>query len=110
MQDSCLLHPLQPAACAPDHHTQNCSQPFLQAEELQDSGSFARRLLELGPKSEVVQQTRNVLQACDKSPKDEQKLHYDEHNPFDISVASFVPIYKGGEGETAPLSGAKYCP
>merc|ERR1712013_708221 len=73
------------------------------------AGGFARRLLELGPKPEVAQQTRKILQACDKNPTDEQQLDYDEHNPFDLCAASYVPIYRGAECETAPLSGAKYC-
>merc|ERR1712012_88502 len=74
------------------------------------AGGFARRLLELGPKPEVAQQTRKILQACDKNPTDEQQLDYDEHNPFDLCAASYVPIYRGAECETAPLSGAKYLP
>jgi len=83
---------------------------FFKLKNYKTAGSFARRLLELGPKPEVAQQTRKILQACDKNPTDEHKLNYDEHNPFDICAGSFVPIYKGGECETAPLSGAKYCP
>merc|ERR1711936_460386 len=83
---------------------------FFKLKNYKTAGSFARRLLELGPKPEVAQQTRKILQACDKNPTDEHKLNYDEHNPFDICAASFVPIYKGAECETAPLSGAKYCP
>ena len=86
-------------------------------------------MLELGPKPEVAQQTRKILQvrffnifapiavfnhslhqACDKNPTDEQQLDYDEHNPFDLCAASYVPIYRGAECETAPLSGAKYLP
>merc|ERR1719356_319410 len=83
---------------------------FFKLKNFKTAGSFARRLLELGPKPEVAQQTRKILQACDKNPTDEHKLNYDEHNPFDICAASFVPIYKGAECETAPLSGAKYLP
>jgi len=83
---------------------------FFKLKNYKTAGSFARRLLELGPKPEVAQQTRKILQACDKNPTDEHKLNYDEHNPFDICAASFVPIYKGAECETAPLSGAKYLP
>ena len=49
-------------------------------------------------------------QACDKNPTDEHKINYDEHNPFDICAASFVPIYKGSESVSSPLSGAKYLP
>ena len=52
----------------------------------------------------------SLHQACDKNPTDEQQLDYDEHNPFDLCAASYVPIYRGAECETAPLSGAKYLP
>merc|ERR1719150_3071739 len=83
---------------------------FFKLNNFKTAGSFARRLLELGPKPEVAQQTRKILQACDKNPTDEHKLNYDEHNPFDICAASFVPIYRGAECETSPLSGAKYLP
>merc|ERR1712156_1088995 len=83
---------------------------FFKIKNFKTSGSFARRLLELGPKPEVAQQTRKILQACDKNPTDEQQLDYDEHNPFDLCAASYVPIYRGAECETAPLSGAKYLP
>ena len=54
--------------------------------------------------------TNKKIQACDKNPVDEHQLLYDEHNPFDICAASYTPIYKGAECETAPLSGAKYLP
>jgi len=83
---------------------------FFKLKNFKSAGSFARRLLELGPKPEVAQQTRKILQACDKNPTDEHALQYDEHNPFDICAASFTPIYKGAEAESAPLSGAKYLP
>lgn len=83
---------------------------FFKLKNFKTAGSFARRLLELGPKPEVAQQTRKILQACDKNPVDEQQLAYDEHNPFDICAASFVPIYRGAECEVAPLSQAKYLP
>ena len=68
---------------------------FFKLKNYKTAGSFARRLLELGPKPDVAQQTRKILQACDKNPTDEHKINYDEHNPFDICAASFVPIYKG---------------
>jgi len=83
---------------------------FFKLKNFKTAGSFARRLLELGPKPEVAQQTRKILQACDKSPTDEHQLAYDEHNPFDICAASYVPIYRGAECEIAPLSQAKYLP
>merc|ERR1739844_300495 len=62
---------------------------FFKLKNFKSAGSFARRLLELGPKPEVAQQTRKILQACDKNPTDEHALQYDEHNPFDICAASF---------------------
>jgi len=83
---------------------------FFKLKNYKTAGSFARRLLELGPKPDVAQQTRKILQACDKNPTDEHKINYDEHNPFDICAASFVPIYKGSECVISPLSGAKYLP
>merc|ERR550532_1358249 len=83
---------------------------FFRLKNYKTAGSFARRLLELGPKADVAQQTRKILQACDKNPTDEHKLEYDEHNPFDICGASFVPIYKGSDCVSSPLSGAKYVP
>merc|ERR1711994_711730 len=72
---------------------------FFKLNNFKTAGSFARRLLELGPKPEVAQQTRKILQACDKNPTDEQQLDYDEHNPFDLCAASYVPIYRGAECE-----------
>jgi len=83
---------------------------FFKLKNFKTAGSFARRLLELGPKPEVAQQTRKILQACDKNPVDEHQLAYDEHNPFDVCAGSFVPIYRGAECEVAPLSQAKYMP
>merc|ERR1712045_366799 len=70
---------------------------FFKLKNYKTAGSFARRLLELGPKSDVAQQTRKILQACDKNPTDEHKLDYDEFNPFDICAESYTPIYKGEE-------------
>jgi len=83
---------------------------FFKLNNFKTSGSFARRLLELGPKPEVAQQTRKILQACDKNPTDAHKLEYDEFNPFDVCAGSFVPIYRGQEVEVSPLCGAKYKP
>jgi len=74
------------------------------------AASFAKRLLELGPASDVAQQTRKVLSVCEKNPVDEQPMNYDEYNPFDICAASFVPIYRGNPVTKCPLSGAAYLP
>eukprot|EP01137_Pigoraptor_chileana_P028983 Opistho-2@13564 len=68
---------------------------FFKLENFKTAASFARRLLELGPRPEVAQQIRKILQACDKTPKDTHKLNYDELNPFVVCGISMVPIYKG---------------
>ena len=43
----------------------------------------------------LLLQTRKLLQACDKTPTDAQKVNYDEHNPFSVCGISMKPIYKG---------------
>lgn len=58
------------------------------------AAGFARRLLELGPKPNVAAQTRKIIAACDKNPKDAHELKYDAHNPFDICGATYVPLYR----------------
>uniref|UniRef100_UPI00398F0CAA coatomer subunit alpha n=1 Tax=Pristiophorus japonicus TaxID=55135 RepID=UPI00398F0CAA len=74
------------------------------------AASFAGRLLELGPKPDVGQQTRKILAACEKTPTDAHQLNYDMHNPFDICAVSYKPIYRGKPVEKCPLSGACYSP
>ena len=60
----------------------------------QSAAGFARRLLELGPKPDVASQTRKIIAACDKNPRDTHELRYDAHNPFDICSATYLPIYR----------------
>ncbi|KAI1229973.1 Coatomer subunit alpha, partial [Lamprotornis superbus] len=83
---------------------------FFKLKNFKSAATFARRLLELGPKPEVAQQTRKILAACEKNPIDSHQLNYDQHNPFDICAASFRPIYRGKALERCPLSGACYSP
>ncbi|XP_076455879.1 coatomer subunit alpha-like [Babylonia areolata] len=83
---------------------------FFKLKNFKTAASFARRLLELGPKPDVAQQTRKILAACEKNPTDEHELKYDQHNPFDICAASYVPIYRGKPVVKCPLSGACYLP
>uniref|UniRef100_A0A671KCC7 Coatomer subunit alpha n=1 Tax=Sinocyclocheilus anshuiensis TaxID=1608454 RepID=A0A671KCC7_9TELE len=83
---------------------------FFKLRNFKTAAGFARRLLELGPKPEVAQQTRKILAACEKSLTDAHQLNYDPHNPFDICPASFTPLYRGRPVEKCPLSGACYCP
>ncbi|KAK2585183.1 hypothetical protein KPH14_009895 [Odynerus spinipes] len=83
---------------------------FFKLKNYKTAGSFARRLLELGPKPELAQQVRKLLQACDKNPTDEHQLAYDEHNPFSLCASTFTPIYRGKPEIKCPLCGASYQP
>lgn len=83
---------------------------FFKLKNYKTAASFAKRLLELGPRQEVAQQARKILQACDTNPTDELPLEYDEHNPFSICGASYGPIYRGKPEEKCPLCGASYLP
>ncbi|KAG1700924.1 Coatomer subunit alpha [Nymphon striatum] len=83
---------------------------FFKLKNFKTAGSFARRLLEVGPRPEISAQTRKLLQACDKNPTDEQQLKYDEHNPFNLCGKTYVPIYRGKPEEKCPLCQASYLP
>uniref|UniRef100_A0A2S2PGV4 Coatomer subunit alpha n=1 Tax=Schizaphis graminum TaxID=13262 RepID=A0A2S2PGV4_SCHGA len=74
------------------------------------AASFAKRLLELGPRADVAQQARKMLQACDLNPVNKLQVAYDQHNPFSICAYSFVPIYKGKEEVKCPFCSASYQP
>uniref|UniRef100_A0A336MCE9 Coatomer subunit alpha n=1 Tax=Culicoides sonorensis TaxID=179676 RepID=A0A336MCE9_CULSO len=83
---------------------------FFKLKNYKTAASFARRLIELGPKPEVAQQTRKILQACEVNPVDEHTLHYDEHNPFVLCAATFQPIYRGKPEKKCSLCSASYTP
>uniref|UniRef100_H2YWH8 Uncharacterized protein n=1 Tax=Ciona savignyi TaxID=51511 RepID=H2YWH8_CIOSA len=83
---------------------------FFKLKNYKGAAIFARRLLDLGPKPDVAMQTRKIIAACDKNPRDTHELRYDAHNPFDICAASYIPIYRGKPIEKCPLSGACYDP
>ncbi|XP_047035925.1 coatomer subunit alpha isoform X3 [Helicoverpa zea] len=83
---------------------------FFKLKNYRTAASFARRLLELGPRPEVAQQARKILQACEKSLTDEHQLLYDEHNPFNICGISYKPIYRGKPEEKCSLCGASFLP
>jgi coatomer protein complex subunit alpha (xenin) len=87
---------------------------FFKLKNFKTCSSFARRLIELGPKPELAVKVRSprcsngsstahsmccqakkILQACDKTPTDAVELDYDQHNPFSVCAASYTPIYKG---------------
>nr|XP_039274380.1 LOW QUALITY PROTEIN: coatomer subunit alpha-like [Styela clava] len=81
---------------------------FFKLKNYKTAAGFARRLLELGPKPQIAAQTRKIIAACDKNPRDTHELRYDAHNPFDICGASYLPIYRGKPVEKCPLSGTCY--
>lgn len=83
---------------------------FFKLKNFVTAGSFARRLLELGPKPEVATQTRRILQSCEKANTDEHQLNYSEHNPFSVCAASYTPIYRGKPEVKCPLCEAVYKP
>ncbi len=80
------------------------------------AASFAKRLIDLGPKPELATkvpfrsqkvllekcvrlnsnllQARKILMMCEQDMTDAEKLDYDQYNPFDICPATFKPIYK----------------
>ncbi|CAG9819218.1 unnamed protein product [Phaedon cochleariae] len=83
---------------------------FFKLKNYRTAASFAKRLLELGPRPEVAQQARKILQACDSNLTDELQLQYDEHNPFSLCGYSYTPIYRGKPEEKCPLCGTAYLP
>ena len=82
---------------------------FFKLKNYATAATFCRRLLELNPPVKVAQQAKQVLQACERAPKDEIELNYDARNPFVICSSTFVPIYKGTKNETCPTCGAPFC-
>lgn len=83
---------------------------FFKLKNYKTAASFARRLLELGPRPEVAQQTRKILQACEVNPVDEHSLEYDGHNPFVLCAATYQPIYRGKPEKKCSLCAASYLP
>ena len=83
---------------------------FFKLKNYKTAASFARRLLELGPRPEVAQQARKILQACEMNETDEHTLHYDEHNPFTLCAVTYKPIYRGKPEEKCSLCSASYQP
>lgn len=83
---------------------------FFKLKNYKTASSFARRLLELGPRPEVAQQVRKILQACEVNLIDEHTLQYEEFNPFNICGISYKPIYRGKPEVVCPFCGASYDP
>lgn len=73
---------------------------FFRHNYYQNAKSFATRLLELGPKADIVESARKIQVASDRAIKDgkcekESDLDYSALNPFQICASSYKPIYRG---------------
>ena len=79
-------------------------------ENFGSAASFARRLLELGPKDDIAQKARAVQAKADKTPTDKVKLDYSEHNPFEICGETFTPIYRGAPSIKCAFCGTNFHP
>ncbi|KAG9287253.1 hypothetical protein G9A89_008883 [Geosiphon pyriformis] len=74
------------------------------------ASTFARRLLELAPPPQVATQARQIQSVCDKTPRDEIPLDYDQYNPFVVCAISYKPIYRGSASVECPYCHASYLP
>ncbi|XP_063689653.1 coatomer subunit alpha-like [Bolinopsis microptera] len=83
---------------------------FYKMKNFKTAASFARRLIDLGPKPDIATQMRKILAACEKNPTDEHKLQYDQHNPFVLCAMTYQPIYRGKAVERCPLCSVNYTP
>eukprot|EP00049_Salpingoeca_infusionum_P027282 m.31496 g.31496 ORF g.31496 m.31496 type:complete len:1209 (-) comp9423_c0_seq1:1240-4866(-) len=83
---------------------------FFKLKNYKTCGSFARRLLELGPRPELAAKSKKVLQACEKYGTDEVELNYDVHNPFTVSAGSHTPVFRGTPSASCPFCKATYEP
>uniref|UniRef100_A0A0C9RN30 Coatomer subunit alpha n=1 Tax=Wollemia nobilis TaxID=56998 RepID=A0A0C9RN30_9CONI len=77
---------------------------------LNTAANFARRLLETEPSANIATKARQVLQVCEKQPRDATKLNYDFRNPFVVCGATFTPIYRGQKDVSCPYCTARFVP
>jgi coatomer protein complex subunit alpha (xenin) len=83
---------------------------FYKLKNFATAAGFARRLLELSPPAAVAAQAKQLLAACEKTPKDEVTLAYDARNPFVVCAATLTPIYRGHKEAVCPFCAAKHVP
>ena len=88
---------------------------FFKQNYFQNAKSFASRLLELGPKADVVEMARKVQVASDKAIKEgkcekETELDYSALNPFQICASSYKPIYRGKSSVSCGFCSTSYMP
>lgn len=83
---------------------------FFKLKNFATAAGFARRLLELSPPATAATQAKQVLAACEKTPRDEVQVAYDARNPFTVCAATLAPIYRGHKDSACPFCGAKHVP
>eukprot|EP01135_Chromosphaera_perkinsii_P004839 Nk52_evm3s299 gene=Nk52_evmTU3s299 len=83
---------------------------FFKFKNYKSAGGLARRLLELGPRPQIAQKAREAIAMCEKNPVDENKVDYDQHNPFVICNYDYVPIYRGRPVLKCAFCSATYQP
>ncbi|BBN03852.1 coatomer subunit alpha [Marchantia polymorpha subsp. ruderalis] len=74
------------------------------------AASFCRRLLELNLTPAASTKARQVLQACERTPRDELQLNYDPRNPFVVCGQTYTPIYRGSEDVSCPFCTSRFVP
>jgi DNA-directed RNA polymerase subunit RPC12/RpoP len=79
---------------------QRCSFYFVVISALL---SFALSML-------ILVNSLQVLQVCEKNPRDEMKLNYDPRNPFIVCGATYTPIYRGSRDVSCPYCKARFVP
>jgi len=79
-------------------------------KNFQTAGGFARRLLDLSPAPDIATHAKRVAKHADTNAPDENKLNYDERNPFTICAITFTPIYKGSPTTHCPYCNASFLP
>lgn len=58
----------------------------------------------------ILVNSLQVLQVCEKNPRDEMKLNYDPRNPFVVCGATYTPIYRGSRDVSCPYCKARFVP
>eukprot|EP01090_Pellita_catalonica_P022877 TRINITY_DN906_c0_g1_i2.p1 TRINITY_DN906_c0_g1~~TRINITY_DN906_c0_g1_i2.p1 ORF type:complete len:930 (-),score=161.09 TRINITY_DN906_c0_g1_i2:177-2966(-) len=74
------------------------------------ASSFARRLLEVASKQDVVVEARKVIKFAENNAVDQHDLNYDDRNPFVLCCISFTPIYKNQPQANCPYCASAYLP
>jgi len=76
------------------------------------AASYARRLLELPDmvvaKADFRNKAAAVLKKSEENARNEQKLSFDERNPFVLDCSDLVPIYKGTPFAICAFCGSNY--